>query len=512
MRSAVRVRATGTITNMKAKLKHAGRAWVGLVIGLLLQGGAGWIAARERSLPPSAPQPTPVQLPAPATQTLSNGMQVVVIECHTLPLVTLRLVVKAGPEADPPQLSGLAEFTASLLSEGTRTRTALQIARQADDAGGILDTGADWDNSYATLSVLSNQIPSAFDLVADMAMHPSFSSDEVERIRRQTLSALKILQNDPGYLADTAFNNAVMRGTAYGHPEDGVVDSINRIQPQDLRRFHHRYYRAGNAVLAVVGDITAAQAFALAQQDFGGWKKGAKPAPAKKAAAVATGRQLIVIDKPGTVQTEIRAGNRAIARNDTNYTALDVANQILGGPANNRLFSTLRTRHGLTYGASSTLMCYSTAGAWEAQTSTRTEETVRAVRMVLDQMKHLREHAISGLELQNARAYLIGHMALQFETSSQIANRVLNLMIHHLPLDYWNSFPQQIDSLTSNEVLRATGEYLDPENSVIVLVGDASAFGKDLAKLGPVELIPADQVDFAAAGLQRVRTGREKTQ
>jgi zinc protease len=498
--------------NVKVKLKGAGRAWRSLMICLLLLGAAQRLESREHALPPAAPAPKPVDLPAPATLTLANGLQVVVIERHALPLVTLRLVVRAGPEADPPQLPGLAEFTASLLSEGTSTLSALQIARLVDDSGGILDTGADWDNSYLTLTVLSTQIPSAFDLLADMAMHPAFSNDEVERIRRQTLSALKILQDDPGYMADTAFNNAVMRGTAYGHPEDGVVDSISRIQPQDIRRFHKRYYRAGDAALAVVGDITSAQAFALAQQAFGGWKKGAKPAARKKPPATTSGRQLIVIDKPGAVQTEIRVGNRAIARNDANYTALDVANQILGGPADNRLFSTLRTRHGLTYGASSTLICYTTAGAWEAQTSTRTEETVRAVRMVLDQMKHLRDHPISSLELHNARTYLIGHTALQFETSSQIANRVLDLLIHQLPLDYWNAYPGQVDNLTSNQVLQATDEYLDPENSVIVLVGDASAFGKDLSKLGPAELIPADQVDFAAAGLRRTRTGREKTQ
>jgi len=476
-------------------------------------------AVAARDYPPDVPQPKPVVVPTPAVKTLANGLEVAVIERHSLPVVTLRLVVKVGGEADPPQFPGTAELVAGLLDEGTTHRTAQQIAAAIDQVGGTMDTGADWDNSWGQVSVLTDHTELGFDLLSDIVIHPTFAPAEVARIRQQALSSLEVMHEDPSYLADAVFSRLEFAGTPYGHPVDGTLESVRRVTPPDLRQFHARTYFPANAILAVVGDIHADEAFREAEKFFGAWsntaqtsvtnssKPGSSSHPDAAAGAQApgpgsNGREIVVIDKPDAVQTEIRVGNLGIARSSPDYYALTVANQILGGPATNRLFKALRSQRGLTYGASSDLISLRSTGTWRAKTSTRTSETVKSLDLVLDQMKRLRDHPIAGWELEATEGYLTGHMALEFETSSGIAEHVLDLMIHNLPLDYWNKFPEHLQALTTQEVWNATRQHLDPDRALVVLVGNLSGFDKDLKKLGDVRVIPASRVDLAFDNLE----------
>ena len=464
---------------------------------------------RDRQYPPTVPPPKPVVLPEPAERTLANGLRVLVIERHSLPIITLRLVAKAGAEADPPSHAGTAQFVAGLLDEGTTSRTSLQIAEAVDQAGGVIDTGADWDESYVALSVLADHAGMAFDLVADMAIRPEFDPAEVERGRRQLLSSLEILYRDPSYLADAVFNQAIFAGTLYSHPAEGTPESVRRIIRADLRRFHERNYRPGNSILAVVGDIAPADAFARAGESFGSWKAEALSAPApapppeNTVQSSSPSRRVIVIDKPDAVQTEIRIGNRGIRRDSSDYGALTMANQILGGPATNRLFHSLRSQRGLTYGASSDLVCHQTVGSWVAKTSTRTPETLKAINLILEEMKRLQDHPPNDAELDTTRSYLTGHTALEFETSEDIATQVLQLMVHNLPLDYWNNFPTNIGNISRQEVGDRTRQYLDPDHALIVLVGDAGSFERDLKKLGETRIIPLPRLDLGASDDQK---------
>ncbi|HEY6271676.1 MAG TPA: pitrilysin family protein [Terriglobales bacterium] len=507
--------------------------------------------ASERTFPPSVAPPEPVALPTPSVRTLPNGLRVLVVERHSLPVVTLRLVVEAGPETDPAGLPGTAQFAASMLNEGTKRRSPIDIAEAVDGAGGTFDSNADWDSTFAVLTVLADQTDLAFDLMADIALHPAFAPSEVERTRKQTISALDVLHNDPGYLADAIIDQTILAGTPYGHPADGTLESVKRLSPQDLAAFHARRYLPAKSVLAVVGDIAPETAFEQAGRYFGGWqaelsaaasgpsspgcheshdtsaeRHSEEPKAAKnllflsKSGSFAGLRmtsleasrepdaapRVLIIDKADAVQTEIRVGDAGIPRSSPDYLALTVANQILGGPASNRLFSDLRGEHGLTYSASSDLGCYRTAGTWVAKTSTRTAETAKAVHRVLDQMKRMRDRPITKEELQQAVDYLIGHQALDFETSAGIADQFLDLMNYRLRLDTWNDLPTALRQLTVDDVWQATRRYLDPDQATIVLVGNASAFAKDMKKLGPERVIPIGALDLSAPGFEG-RTG-----
>lgn len=491
-----------------------------VLLALLTPCGFPRTASGGREHPPAVPPPKPFILPLPAVRTLPNGLKVVVVERHSLPLITLHLVVTAGAEADPVELPGTAQFVATLLNQGTQRRSAQQIAEAIDNAGGTIETGVDWDNSFVAVSVLTDHTELAFDLLSDIAIRPTFVSGEVERVRKRTLSALEVLRQDPSYLADAVFSHIVFTGTPYSHPADGTADTVSRMTADNLKEFHSRHYRPSNSILAVVGDITADQAYDYARRFFSSWedRQEAVLPPVAAVEACPQGRdrrqgsalterryrpttRVLVIDKPDAVQTEIRIGNLGVRRDSPDYYALTAANQILGGPASNRLFTALRRQHGLTYGASSDLTCYRSVGSWEAKTSTRTPETVRTVHMVLEQTKRLRDHPVSNEEVENAQNYLIGHRALDFETSDGIATQVLDLVIHNLPLDDWNRFPEKIRSLTSEDLWSATRRYLDPDHAVIVLVGNVEGFKKDLKKLGEVRIIPLDRVDLASLDL-----------
>lgn len=460
--------------------------------------------------PPVVPPPEPIVLPTPLVRTLPNGVRVLVVERHSLPVVTLRLVVKAGAAADPQGLPGMAQFIASMLDEGTTRRSALDIAEAIDGAGGSFDSGVDWDTIFAELSVLSDHTPLAFDLLADLVLHPAFAPSAVERVRRQTLSALDVLHQDPGYVADAVFDRLVFAGTPYGHPLDGTLEAVKRLTPEDLARFHAREYLPARAVLAVVGDVAPEAAFREAAQYFGDWTETAESASARSAAPasseathVGQGPRAVIVDKPDAVQTEIRLGNRGIPRASPDYLALTVANQILGGPASNRLFSDLRGEHGLTYSASSDLDCRALAGSWEAKTSTRTPETVRALRRSLDEVRRMQEQSISRPELEMAVNYLIGHQALDFETSAGIADQFLDLMTYDLSLDTWSRLPLALRALSPEDVWNATRRYLDADRAVVVLVGNADAFARDLHKFGPSRVIPLDRLDLGTQDLER---------
>lgn len=461
-----------------------------------------------REFPPAAPPPQPFALPQPAVRTLPNGLKVLVIERRSLPLVTLRLVVKSGAEADPTERAGLAQLVASLLDQGTARRSAREIAEAIDFVGGTIQTGAEWDHSNASLTVLTDHARLAFDLLSDIVTRPTFPPEEVERRRRQTLSALEVLGQDPSYVADHAFHRLVFDGTPYGHPENGTTETVERISRSDLVDFHARHYSPANSILAVVGDLAPDDAVRLAEEFFGAWQAGQGSAPQVKAPLPAAARRVVIIDKPDAVQTEIRIGSLGIPRSSPDYFALTVANQVLGGPATNRLFKALRSQQGLTYSAASDLACHRSLGSWVAKTFTRTPATMPTVRLVLEQLDRLRDRSVRPSELATAQSYLVGNMALEFETSDSLSAHMLELMIHGLPLDFWQEYPKQIQGLEAEAVLAATRRFLDPDRTIVVMVGDARAFGSEAKKLGAIQVIPLGNLDLASSTLERVARSR----
>jgi len=445
-----------------------------------------------------------VKFPPYALKTLANGLQVIAVSHHEQPAVSLRLMVRAGGAQDPADKPGVASLAAALLDQGTTTRSAEQIAHTIDSIGGVIGAGSGTEYSFIQAIVMKDSFGLGLDLVSDIAKNPAFAPQEIELQRKQMLSTLTVSYDDPEYLAGVVFERLVYGPHRYGRPDSGTPASLAAITRDDLVAFHKTWFGANNAILAVVGDVTTDEAFAGAERAFGTWGK-ASNAAAQTEAPPAPARRLVIIDRPGAVQTEIRVGNTALPRKHPDYLALDLAVKILGGEGGNRLHRVLRSDRGLTYGASADLNALKDAGTIVADTDTRSETTGEALRLIVDEMWKLQRERVGERELSDAQAYLTGSFPLTIETPSAIALQVLSAVFFGLDLRELENFRERVNAVTVDDIQRVARTYLHPDQLSIVLVGDAAKFEKQLAGVGfgQFERIPVSELDLSLPALRR---------
>ena len=491
------------------------RLVAGVICGLLIaapvaaqRGAASGRDAGASDWPSEDPPPPLLErdviFPEYEVRTLDNGLQVVFVGHHEQPAVNVRLLVRAGASSDPGGTPGIAAMAAQLLDQGTTTRSAQDIARQIDYVGGVLGVGAASDLSFVNTVVMSDSFDLALDLLSDVTRHPAFAPAELERQRQQVLSGMQVSYDDPGYLASVVFNRLVYGFHPYGMPHNGTPESVRAIGREDLVTFHAAHYMPNNAVLAIVGDVTAEQAFAGAERALGDWAKGDLPrAPADETPSPT--RRLIVVDKPGAVQTAVRAGHLALPRAHPDFLAFDVAIKILGGEGGNRLGGVLRTERSLTYAASADTAARRSAGDFMATTDTRSVATAEALRLTVDEIARLQREPVTERELRGAQAYLAGNFPITLETPNAIAVQVLEAILFGLDLDELETYRERINGVTVGDIRRVAQAYLKPGNLSIVLVGDASTFVDDLAGVGfdRFEVISQSELDLSSADLKR---------
>jgi zinc protease len=465
-------------------------------------------AAQVKDWPAEAPpRPLPareVKFPPYEVRTLPNGLQVVVVMQHEQPIVSLRMLVRAGSAYDPHGRQGLAALAAALLDQGTTSRSAAQIADTIDSIGGGLDAGAGSDLSYANVLVMKDSLELGMGLLSDVIRHPAFSPEEIERQRQQAISGLRVSYQDPDYVASIVFDRLVFGFHPYGLPNSGTPDTLASITPADLHAFHDRYFVPNNAILAIVGDVTLDEAFEGATRAFGQWARQEVTLPAIADPPAPT-RRIVIVNKPDAVQTEIRVGQLVLPRRHPDYLAMDLAIKVLGGEGSNRLQRVLRSERGLTYGAEADLQAMKQAGDFAADTDTRTETTVEALRVVFDEITKLQRERVNERELGDAQAYLEGNFPLSIETPDQIATQVLNVLFYELPLSDLETYRQRVSGITVDDIQRVARQYLHPDRLSVVLVGNAGAFVNQLKGLGfdQYEVVNLEDLDLTTADFRR---------
>ena len=464
--------------------------------------------AQQRTWPSERP-PRPIQarevkFPPYAVKTLANGLQVIAVSHHEQPAVSLRLLVRAGAAQDPADKPGVAALAATLLDQGTTSKSAEQIATSIDSIGGAMGTGAGADLSFINAVVMKDSLNFALDLVSDLARNPAFAKDEIERQRQQSLSGMQVSYDDPEFLANIVFDRLVYGFHPYGRPQAGTPETVAAITRDDLIAYHRNWFGANNAILAIVGDVTPEEAFAGAERAFGSWGKAALESP-KVIDPPPPTRRVVVIDKPGAVQTEIRVGNIAIPRKHDDFMAMDLAAKILGGEGANRLHRVLRSERGLTYGASADFNALKQAGDIVAQTNTRSETTAETLRLIVDEASKLIRERVGERELEGAQEYLTGSFPLTIETPSQIALQILNVVFFGLNMNDLQTYRERVSAVKVEDVQRVARAYLHPDRLTVVLVGDASAFAKQLPGVGfdRFEVIAANELDLSSPDLRR---------
>ena len=458
---------------------------------------------QRQALPPIA-EPVPAVLPRPAEKTLANGLRVIVARSSDLPLVTADLTVKTGAWADPAGLAGAANMMAGMLTEGTRTRSAQQIASQTESLGADLSSSGGLESSSVTLNVMPDKLPAALAIMADVAIHPAFAQAELDRQREQALDGLRVAYEQPGQVAGFAGAPVVYGGTPFGHAVQGTPGSLAKLKPADLAALHRVGFRPDNAILVLTGAIDAQQGFALAEQAFGGW---AKPATRLAAAPVIRPRgkpRAIAIDIPGTGQASVNVVKPAIARNDPTYYPGLVATTVLGGGYSARLNAEIRIKRGLSYGASARLTAARTTGAFRAAAQTKNESAVQVLALINAEMARLAVEPAGAEELKARKSGLVGDYGRALATSGGLADILGNLALYGVPLDEVGRYPGKVEAVTPAQVQAFTAQTLDPKTASAIIAGDAKVFAADLkAKLPNLEVIPSAELDLGGSTLRK---------
>jgi zinc protease len=435
---------------------------------------------------PGAEPSKPYHFPPVATKTLANGLRVFVVTSAAQPAIGVQLLMtSAGSVNDPAGKAGVSAMTASLLTQGTDKRTAQQIAESIDFVGGSLGATASHDGTIVSTNVVKKDFALAMDLLSDVTLHAKFADEEIARQKQQLLSNLRVNYDDADYLASAVFERAVFGMHPYGFPSEGTPISVQGMSRQDVVQFHDAYYSPAAALLAFSGDIAPEAAFAAAEKYFGAWSAKQTPAPVHAAAGPPSGMHIIVVNKPDTVQTQIRVGRPGVRRNDPDYIPLYVVDRIFGGGYNSRLNTEVRIKSGLTYGANSVFDARAEAGNFLASTFTRTETTVAAVRLVVDQIKGMASGNLKPDELTFARDYLVGVYPIQTETPDEVAARVLTVAHYALPVNYNESYQSRVAAVTLPQANTEAAKYFQPATLEIVVAGNASMFRDALKKEFP---------------------------
>jgi zinc protease len=403
---------------------------------------------------------------------LDNGLTLLIVERHNLPIVKVSLGINAGSLHEPEEKAGLASLAAGLLTEGTANRSAQEISEEIEFVGGSVGAGGGDDYVKASLSILKKDIDLGFDLLSDILLNPVFPEDEIEKKKERIKGGLKSREDDPGFVASRDFKKAVFGSHPYGRLVSGTEETLDRIKRDDLVEFHANYYVPNNAIMAVVGDVTAAEVEKLIKRYFSQWH-AKKIAPLSlPAVREAEGRKTITVDKDLS-QANIILGHIGVRRDDPDYYSVSVMNYILGGGGfASRLMKNIRDDKGLAYSIQSSFMPNRYGGRFQVVLQTKNESANIAIEEVLKEINKIRTTSVSESELADAQSFLTGSFPMRIENSSRIAGFLVAVEVFGLGTDYIDDYPSYINGVTREDVLRVAEKYLDPENYILVVVAD----------------------------------------
>ncbi len=467
-----------------------------LLLSLLLL--ATPIAAQQpdRSGPPELGPPPRINLPAIQQLELSNGLDVLLMEKHGVPLVQLNVLVRAGSAHDPSDKRGLASLTADMMDEGAGSRDALQLADEIEFLGARIGTRAGSHTTTLSLHTPLSKFDAALPLLADILLRPTFPADELERKRKSLLTSLLQAHDEPNAIASAAFNLALYGNDhPYGGTGYGYEASIRAFSVADLREFHQTYFVANNAALIVVGDVTPGEILPKLEAALGSWAPGQVPEVSWPETRQVERREVILVDKPGAPQSVIRIGRIGTDRHSDDYYDIQVMNTILGGSFTSRLNQNLREDKGYTYGAYSMFSFNVMPGPFTAASSVQTEVTDSAVAEFFKEMNGILE-PVPEDELAGAKNYEAFSLPAQFESVSGIAGNLAELVTYGLPLDYFNHYVDEILAVTQRDVRRVAREYVNPGRVKVIVVGDRATIEEGIRalNLGPVTVRSIEDV------------------
>jgi zinc protease len=474
-----------------------------LVAGALAISHGSAPAADLAGLPPAGEPHRPV-LARPQEKTLTNGLRVIVVERPGLPLLRAEVLIKSGAEADPPPLSGLAHFTAELLRRGTTTRNATQLALEIESLGAKIESEARWDSTAIKLDALSANAAPALAILADLVRHPAFAPAEIERARREALDDLRLALEEPGTIARFTAARAALGRSVYGHPKEGTPASLSRVGGKDILKLHERAYRPANTLLVLVGNVTAPEAFALAEKTFGDWTAPASTDTPAPTPAPFPAPRILLIDMPNAGQAGVYLAAPGIARDAADYFAGKVASALLGGGYSSRLNQEIRLKRGLSYGAQSALETWRSSGVFAAWAQTKNESAAEVVQLIQTEIQRLATEPVPADYLLTRQAVLSGSFARDLETNEGCAKRIGELALYDLPLDTLGQYLDQVDEVRPADLQTFAEKHFASAAFTIVVAGQAKKVADPLRAIFPkLEVIPLAALDLESPELRK---------
>lgn len=434
-----------------------------------------------------------VKLPPITEKKLGNGLEIVVIENHELPVVWMRMVIKSGSAFDPAGKAGLANLTAGLLRKGTITRKATEIAEQIDFVGGSLAGSAGRDYSNISCSVLRKHLNTGLELFSDIILRPAFDSLEFERDRQRLVASVMQQKDDPSSLCEKAFNRYLFGDHPYSQPEEGTEVTLNLLSYKDCREFYGNYYRPNNAILIFAGDITPEVAFEAAGS-FSAWEQKAIPMPRIAPCLNPVGYTIILVDKPDVSQTNIRFGHLGLTRNNPDYYSFLLMNYIMGASFTSRMNQVVRVDKGLTYDIRTQNEWNVMPGALFCNTFTENDSTMTALQAAIEVIRKMQTEGVTDIEFNEARNFYSGYYPMTLETPEAVASEIVKIKLYGLPVSYIKDFTANIQKVTKDDIKRAAQKFWDTNNLIFSVVSRAADVEQKLKAFGKVQTIPYDEL------------------
>jgi predicted Zn-dependent peptidase len=438
------------------------------------------------------PKPGPTRryrFPEFHDETLPGGIRLLTASVNKLPITTILVVVDAGSVSEPRGKEGIASLTAAGLLEGTSQFGGAELAQKFEHLGTSLESGADWDSAFVTITVLSDKLEEATRLFGEVISSPVFPEREVERLKAERLAEILQLESEPRGLADEKFSEFLYSPESrYSRPDEGSTESVSALSRKDVEDFYRSTYCSEGTTVIVVGDVTPERARAIVAEAFRKWPAGARKEAQLITAPRAKGRSVHILNKPEAPQSELRVGHVGLPRRHPDFFPTLVMNAVLGGLFGSRINLNLREVHGYTYGASSHYDWRRGAGPFVVSTAVQSEVTAPALTEVLLEIDRIRSDKISDEELTLARDYLEGVFPIRYESTAAIATALATLVVHSLPADYYDSYRKNIHSVSADAVLAAANAHLHPLELQTVIVGDAKTIQSSLVDPGFGEL------------------------
>ena len=441
----------------------------------------------DRTKAPKAGPAPIVKVGQPATFILPNGLKVYVVQNNKLPKVSASLSLDIDPIVEGEK-AGYTSLAGSLMGEGTKTKTKDVLDEEVDFLGADLSTSA----TSASVNALSNNFNKAFALMADVVLNPAFSAEELEKIRKRTISGLQTQKDDPNSIM-TRVSSRLMYGAKHPYGEFNTEASIAKITLADVKKYYNTFWKPNVAYLVFVGDITPANAQKLATQYFGKWQKGIVPKYNYEMPKVPAKPIVAIVDRASSVQSVIHlVAPVQLKPGSPDAIATSVMNNILGESGTARLFDNLREKHGFTYGAYSSIQTDKLVGSFRATASVRNEKTDSSIQEFLYEFKRIKKEAVGVDELTTVKNYLNGGFARSLESPNTIARFALNVARYNLPKDYYQNYLSNLAAVNIGAVQQMANKYVMPNNLYIVIVGNAKEVAKGLEKYGEVKYFDAD--------------------